>query len=316
MHTSSSTARRLATLGSAIPLAMLLALPVATAGAEPAVAEQADPQAGEDAESAEDTEDAESAEDGDEQQADDQRSGADDDRASDDDGAREPAPAEDGDCEPFVTHTPEGSTGDQWAVAITSQAREEGVAGWTHVGWEAAEDTTVDEVHVVRDEATERFVDGDLRTGHAEDVLELRFCGRAVPRDASAGDDPSEDGGEDAAAGARGDDTGDEHDEAHPDGEPRDAGEDTGDGAGLDEEEAPATGEGQTTGSDGAPDAGADVSDEVEVLGVQQTADDAEAADSPLPRTGVGITILATIAAAGLPIAAFALRRHRRAAST
>jgi hypothetical protein len=105
-----------------------------------------------------------------------------------------------GDCDLLVTHRPTGSEGDPYAVAITSQALEAGQAGWASVGWEAAGTTTVDSVHVVRQGRTERRVGGDLSTGHAKSVIELRFCGRtgdtaahtaAAPVTEPAGTDPA-----------------------------------------------------------------------------------------------------------------------------
>ncbi len=81
------------------------------------------------------------------------------------------------DCDPLVRYTPGDSQGDTAAVAITSQALSADVEGWERVGWQAAADTTVTRVTLVRDGGTEHRTDGDLSDGAAEHVLEVRFCG-------------------------------------------------------------------------------------------------------------------------------------------
>lgn len=81
------------------------------------------------------------------------------------------------DCDPLVSHAPTGSQGDTAAVAITSQTLAAGVDGWERVGWQAAPDTTVTAVELVREDGTEHRTDGDLADGTAEHVLEVRFCG-------------------------------------------------------------------------------------------------------------------------------------------
>ena len=83
------------------------------------------------------------------------------------------------DCDLQVSHAPTGSQGDTAAVAITSQTLVAGVNGWERVGWQAAADTTITAVTLVRDEGTEHRTDGDLAEGMAEDVSELRFCATA-----------------------------------------------------------------------------------------------------------------------------------------
>lgn len=83
------------------------------------------------------------------------------------------------DCSPLVTHTPTGSQGDTAAVAITSQVLEADTPGWARAGWQAAEDVTVTKVTVVREDGSEHRGRGNLQSGMAEDVLELRFCGTA-----------------------------------------------------------------------------------------------------------------------------------------
>jgi hypothetical protein len=81
------------------------------------------------------------------------------------------------DCDPLVSHTPTGSDGDTAAVAITSQTLSADVEGWERVGWQAADETAVTAVTLVREDGTEHRTDGDLATGMAEHVLEVRFCG-------------------------------------------------------------------------------------------------------------------------------------------
>jgi hypothetical protein len=182
-------------------------------------------------------------------------------------------------CEPMVTHTPDGSTGHRHAVAITSQAIERGVPGWTHVGWEAAEGTTVDEVHVVREDGTERRVGGDLRNGYAEDVLELRFCGDPAP----AGDH---------GPGSRGD--------------------------GARGQLPPDDGSTRSRPDDGARDASGQADGtEVEVLGRKLTADDAAGGDaevlgSTLARTGAELEVLTGLGATGIVLGLAALAGARR----
>jgi hypothetical protein len=125
-------------------------------------------------------------------------SGADEDEAeaaTDPDAAAEPASTRDGAvsstyCERLVTYTPTSTEGDARAVAITAQALERGVPGWTMVAWEAAAGTTVDAVHVTRsDGATETLVGAP--TGSADDVAELTFCGSTAPT-TTADEDPSD----------------------------------------------------------------------------------------------------------------------------
>ena len=202
-------------------------------------------------------------------------------------------------CDPLVTHTPRGSTGDRDAVAITSQSLEQGRAGWAHVSWEAAAGTTVDEVHVVRDEETEHLTEGDLRTGTAEDVLELRFCGRAAGDDGRSGSDEPDGPDDDPSA----------EDPRTGGGSSGESGSDgTGEGSGGDPApdgatatpETPAGGEASTpTAQNGA----AEEDDEVEVLGVQLTAEedgtgDTEVLGTTLARTGAEVPVLAAAGAA------------------
>jgi hypothetical protein len=90
------------------------------------------------------------------------------------------------DCDPVVSHSPTGSQGDPAAVAITSQALAADVAGWERVGWQAAPDTTVTAVTLVREDGIEHRTGGDLSEGAAEHVLEVRFCATAHDAEAEA----------------------------------------------------------------------------------------------------------------------------------
>lgn len=72
--------------------------------------------------------------------------------------------------------SPTSISGDQDAVAITSQQFEADVPGWSQVSWEAAADTTLTGV-IVRSEAESFTLTDGIATGTVEDALELTFCG-------------------------------------------------------------------------------------------------------------------------------------------
>ena len=93
------------------------------------------------------------------------------------------------DCDLQVSHAPTGSQGDTAAVAITSQTLAAGVDGWERVGWQAAADTTITAVTLVREAGTEHRTDGDLAEGMAEDVSELRFCATTGDTEAPPADE-------------------------------------------------------------------------------------------------------------------------------
>jgi hypothetical protein len=121
-------------------------------------------------------------------------------------------PADGAACEPLVTFTATRTTGDARAVAITAQAIEQGVEGWSMVAWEVADGTQVTSLTIVdADGRTETRIEG-IERGHAEDVLELRFCGSASPGETH---DPGEvaDGGTDTETASS----------VHPDAERADA---------------------------------------------------------------------------------------------
>jgi hypothetical protein len=85
------------------------------------------------------------------------------------------------DCEPLVSFTVEGTTGDARAVALTAQALERGVEGWAMVAWEAAEGVEISSLTIVAtDGGVETRTEG-VERGSAENVRELRFCGAGSP---------------------------------------------------------------------------------------------------------------------------------------
>ena len=254
-------------------------------------------------------------------------------------------------CELLVAHDPDGTSGEAEAVAITSQVLREDRSGWEAVGWEAAEHAVVEAVEVVRADGSAWLEDGDLRTGHVEDVLELRFCGHLVGADDGAapgdGDAPGEEDdvpgeeddvpGEDGAGdedvpgedGSAGEDDADRDEGDGPDDDPgsgaepdtdADAGErpegdeqDTADDAGQQPDRHQSGGveeDRATEGDGGQPDeassAGAPGDEgEVEVLGVQLTADE-------LPRTGDALAVVAGLAGLAVALGAALLAATRR----
>jgi hypothetical protein len=83
------------------------------------------------------------------------------------------------DCEPLVTFTTAGTSGDARAVAITAQALERGVEGWSMVAWEVAEGTGVSSLTIVTTDGRSETRTEGIERGSADDVRELRFCGPA-----------------------------------------------------------------------------------------------------------------------------------------
>jgi hypothetical protein len=84
----------------------------------------------------------------------------------------------------LVVAFPEGTEGDAGAVAITAQAIDRDLPGWSNVAWEPAEGTTLREVIVTGTDGTQtRLTDG---TDNATDVATLTFCG-TVDRSADDG---------------------------------------------------------------------------------------------------------------------------------
>lgn len=89
-------------------------------------------------------------------------------------------------CTPhLVTHSPDGSSGDERAVSITAQSLERGVEGWVNVGWEAAPGTLVTAVTITTTDGSTSTLTEEPSVGSASDVLELRFCGTAEGSDAA-----------------------------------------------------------------------------------------------------------------------------------
>lgn len=91
-------------------------------------------------------------------------------------------------CEPLlVTLSPEGTTGLATAVAITAQAVDRGTGGWVTVTWQADTATQLTAVTLTDLDGSTSTRTGDLTTGSAFDVVELRFCGTTTP-----GSEPAE----------------------------------------------------------------------------------------------------------------------------
>jgi hypothetical protein len=82
--------------------------------------------------------------------------------------------------DPLVTVTREGSTGDALAVAITSQALVQGVAGWEHLSWQAAPGVQIHTVLVTGTDGEVRAVPA-APAGTVEAVTAVTFCGRYLP---------------------------------------------------------------------------------------------------------------------------------------
>ncbi len=214
------------------------------------------------------------------------------------DGGRQPET-----CEPLVTHTPQGSTGDPAAVVITSQSLEEGQPGWARVVWQAAEPTRLTEVHVVRDGETEHLTEGPLETGMREDVLELRFCGQVETAD---GEDPQGPGAPDPDSG-----TGGEDPATRPEGSNGTGGTAE---TGREPDGQPGDPDGPSGGQQDAPDQASGLDGEVEVLGLQLTADDVddtEVLGTSLARTGVEVPALMATGAISALIGLLVLLRTR-----
>lgn len=154
------------------------------------------------------------------------------DATDDDDGDTQVTQPVDDVCDDvLVTITPDSISGDETAVAITSQQLDADVVGWVSVSWEAAADTTLTGVTVRTVSGTATLID-DLQTGTVEDALELTFCGT------TASDDAEDDGSDDEPT---------EVPEPETDGG---AGGGTGTGAGTGSSGGGATGGGSTGGGE------------------------------------------------------------------
>ncbi len=81
-------------------------------------------------------------------------------------------------CTPeLVTHTPDGSTGVEVAVAITSQAIDQDVDGWISVSWQVSEGAQLTGLTVTEIDGSTSTLTDDIDSGSFFDVAELRFCG-------------------------------------------------------------------------------------------------------------------------------------------
>ena len=90
--------------------------------------------------------------------------------------AAEAATGSDGCDDALVTFTRDGTTGDDTAVALTSQAVEQGVTGWEMITWQAAPGTSIRAILVtLRNGQLVEVPATD--TGTVEDVAAITFCG-------------------------------------------------------------------------------------------------------------------------------------------
>lgn len=209
------------------------------------------------------------------------------------------AMADEGCADELWRVSPLTSTGDDLAVAITSQTFDEDPTVWATVSWEAATGTSLTSV-TIRHPATRTVLTTDLDTGTAEDVAELVFCGSAADRD-----DPDT---PDADTGASDDtDVSDDADDRNVDDRDADIPPSPGDAADVDDaageqaaptdpapaptapeadadpvpapSTAPAPAPSTAPSSDPAPAPAAE--EDVEVLGLVFTRDDEPEADDP-----------------------------------
>jgi hypothetical protein len=98
-------------------------------------------------------------------------------------------------CEvPLVSFTPSAHRGVDEAVAITSQSFEGSATAWEHVGWEAAPGATISAVVVVHPTGAPTVSRTNERSGVADDVAEIIFCGEFAPGASTPrhGEDPSD----------------------------------------------------------------------------------------------------------------------------
>jgi hypothetical protein len=93
---------------------------------------------------------------------------------------------------PLASFTPGGHRGVSQAIAITSQSFDGDATAWEHLGWEAASGTTISEIAVVHAGGVHTVSRGNDRSGVAEHVLEIIFCGEFTPEEGEK-DAPIED---------------------------------------------------------------------------------------------------------------------------
>ncbi|MCC5950230.1 MAG: hypothetical protein JJT89_17400, partial [Nitriliruptoraceae bacterium] len=210
----------------------------------------------------------------------------------------------------LVTLQPSGASGPApTAAAITAQALEYGVPGWSMAGWQAGERTTVTGVHAVAADGTTTSL-GTAAEGAAFDLIALHVCGTVAaptpttPDAATTADTDDGDTGEAAAATApapASPATSSAADDAQDGPEPTSATEDEGDRATADDTpDVPVVPD--------APDAAshdAAIPDEPEVLGVtliaeerpDDLADLAAAPTGPQPASGDELAALGALLA-------------------
>jgi hypothetical protein len=89
------------------------------------------------------------------------------------------AMADVGCSDPLVIHRPDGSVGDEAAVAITSQSFERDTPGWAAVGWQAAPGTDLTSVRITTPDGAQQHPGAP--SGVASKAIELAFCGTHDP---------------------------------------------------------------------------------------------------------------------------------------
>jgi hypothetical protein len=99
-------------------------------------------------------------------------------------------------CEtPLASFTPGGHHGVSEAIAITSQSFDGNATAWEHLGWEAAPGATISAVAVVHPAGPPTVTKTNDRSGVAEDVLQLIFCGEFAPDTTPGGGENGNDTG-------------------------------------------------------------------------------------------------------------------------
>jgi LPXTG-motif cell wall-anchored protein len=104
-----------------------------------------------------------------------------------------------------VSFTPGGHRGVGQAIAITSQSFDGDANAWKHLGWEAAAGATISGIAVVHPAGARTVSSSNNRSGVAEQVLEIIFCGEFDPEDEKLGD-TIDDGKDVGGEGDEGDD--------------------------------------------------------------------------------------------------------------
>ncbi len=189
-------------------------------------------------------------------------------------------------CAPeLVTHTPDGSSGVEVAVAITSQAIDKGVAGWISVSWQVADGAELTGLTVTEIDGSVSTLTDDIDSGSLFDVAELRFCG-SYDGEVSVSPEPpveDDDEGTDDDAGSGGSGGDDTTDGTDDDGSSTGGGTD-GSTGGSGDDGSGSAGESDDTGGSGStdgPKAGADdgSGDDHEVVSVPAPEDELDLGD-------------------------------------